>query len=221
MFQGSVAPFHHTSRRNRRVLLVFDDPQSPARYLAGLHGAGFDVVLDADFDSAVVTAAVKLPDVIVVDSRERRSECARFLQRTFTDARLQSIPVVMIVDGSQAPGYRLQSPAMSVYPRFDAPHCLGSHLLRWFAPAESNPSIEERSMSGEHEHRGAALPSDDEVRDQSAYEGRRSPAEGSSTEPVPPRRPAGGQPTDSGDRIGPGDRAIRQRMQQDGLDKSD
>jgi len=75
-------------------------------------------------------------------------------------------------------------------------------------------------MSGERENQAAAQPSLEEVRDQSAYEGRSSEGE-SSTEPVVPRRPAGGQPTDAGDRIGSDDPIVRHRMEQDGLAKPD
>jgi len=121
------------------VLLVFDEPGTPGRYCEGLQGAGFEVVLDTDFESAIVTAAVELPDVIVVDIRQRHRECNRFLQRTFRDTRVQSIPVVLITDNSQPGTYRLRSRAVSVYPRFEAPNCLGSHLLRWFAPPDSVP----------------------------------------------------------------------------------
>lgn len=132
MSTANALPFPQA--RTPRVLLVFDDIDTVSRYGGSLRGAGFDVLLEMDFESAIVTAAVQLPDVIVLDVPQREKECRRFLQRAVNDARTNTIPVVLIADRADvAP--QIRSRMLSLYPRWDAPNCLGAHLLRWFGAA--------------------------------------------------------------------------------------
>jgi hypothetical protein len=133
--------------RTPRVLMIFDQLDTVDGYAEGLREAGFEVMLDMDFEHALVTTAIGLPDIIVVDVRVQRSNCARFLQRTFNDVRSRSIPVVIIADGCDAalPGQHAR--ALSLYPRWEAPRCLGSHLRRWFFTPGARHASASRSLS--------------------------------------------------------------------------
>src|SRR3954469_17851092 len=86
------------SPRRHRVLLLYDEPSTPARYYEGLCDAGLDVLLETDFDRAMVTAAIQLPDVIVVDVHSRHQEWTRFMERVFSNTRTESIPLLLVSD---------------------------------------------------------------------------------------------------------------------------
>src|SRR5690349_8782492 len=105
------------SPRRHHVLLLYDEPSTPARYYEGLCDAGFEVLLETDLERAIVTATIELPDVIVVDVHSHHQGWTQFLERVFCNARTESIPLLLVSDSVDRITHHPRSRNLSLYPR--------------------------------------------------------------------------------------------------------
>jgi two-component system, sensor histidine kinase and response regulator len=95
-------------RRNRRILVVEDDPQCAVMYRAALRFAGFDVDIASDGVDALRAIDHGRPDLIVLDLHLPRLRGEAILSELSVDPELCRIPVV-VVTGTDAPHMAAQA----------------------------------------------------------------------------------------------------------------
>jgi CheY-like chemotaxis protein len=123
-----------------RVLIVYDQVDTPDKYLSGLRECGLDVLFAMDIATALVLTVTQLPNAIVVDMRAEGAAQRVFLKRVAEDTRAQIIPVVVVADPETVSARDACFRRASIYPRVEAPSHLGFYLSRWLAPIKARRS---------------------------------------------------------------------------------